>query len=250
MDKKPSKKELKELRRMEREAQKRSGAMKASPNSSSESMKWITLGIVALIVVGLFGFIIYNSVQKNRLASERANQRLTIASDGWTRGATQSAQVTLVEFSDLQCPACRANEPFVEQALKEFPDTLRLEYKHFPLTSIHQNAMNAAMAAEAAGKQGKFWEMHDLLFEKQDEWAQLPDPTDKFVAYAQQIGLDTVQFRSDLDNKDLAAKIEKQQNEGINLGVQGTPTFYVNGKQIQSGDYSLLKSAIDAELKK
>ena len=248
MDKKPTKKELKELRRMEKDAQKRTSL--TAESKPDEAMKWVTLGIVAIIVVGLFGFIVYSSVQKNAERERLANTAFKMADTGYYRGATASAQVTMTEFSDLQCPACKANEPFVRQALTDFPKELRLQYKHFPLTTVHKNAMVSAQAAEAAGAQGKFWEMHDLLFERQEVWAESSNPKDTFVGYARELGLDTDRFQEVMNDPKTQKKIEDQMNEGINLGVNATPTFYVNGKKVETGSYTVLKEAIQKEIKK
>lgn len=252
MAKKPTKKELKELRRMEHEQQQRSQSTVTPTRSSEDTMKWITFGVVATIIVGLIGFIIYSSQQKKAEQERLANTPVTIENTGWVTGATDSASVTLVEFADFQCPACKANEPFVEQILADYPDDVKFVYKHFPLTSIHKNAEAAAVAAEAAGKQDKFWEMHNLLFEKQAEWEGLGagQVQDTFVSYAQSLGLNTDTFRKDLEDKELAKKITAQQNEGLSLGVMGTPTFFINGKRVESGSYELLKNAVESELKK
>lgn len=253
MAKKPTKKELKELRRMEREQQTRSNVSTtlSSPRKNEDTMKWVTLGIVATIIVGLFGFIIYSSQQRKAEQDRIANTPVTISDSGWTKGATDSAQVTLVEYADFQCPACQANVPLVQQVLAEYPEEVKFVYKHFPLSSIHKNAVPAGIAAEAAGKQEKFWEMHDLLFEKQAEWSVLgaSEVKERFVEYAQTLGLDVDTFRQDMEDKSLAEKVNEQQNEGINLGVMGTPTFFANGKRIDSGNYELLKAAVEAELK-
>ncbi len=247
---KPTKKELKELRRMEREQQQKRTTADTTPRSSEDTMKWLTLGVVATIIIGLVGFIIFSSQQRKAEREQLANTRVELADTGWTRGATESAEVTLVEFADFQCPGCKANEPLIQQALEEYDGTLKFVYKHFPLTSIHTNAKGAAIAAEAAGKQDKFWEMHDLLFERQSEWSPLgvAEARTQYTTYAQELGLNVQQFTQDLDDPALEEKVTEQQNEGMSLGVMGTPTFFVNGKRVESGSYSFIKNAIDAEL--
>ncbi len=247
---KQTKKELKELRKMEKEQQTRRSALDNSPRTSEDMMKWITLGVVAVIVVGLFGFIIYNAQQRKSEQQQVANTRVEISDTGWSKGATESAEVTLVEFADFQCPGCKANVPLIEQALEEYGDQLRMVYKHFPLTSIHQNAKPAALAAEAAGRQEMFWEMHDVLFDRQAEWSVLGvgEARNKFSEYAQELGLNVQQFTADINNPELEQTVNDQMNEGTQLGVMGTPTFFVNGKRVESGSYSFLQSAIEAEL--
>ncbi|HRN96063.1 MAG TPA: thioredoxin domain-containing protein [Candidatus Levybacteria bacterium] len=252
MAKKPTKKELKALQRMEREQQMRSQVNVTPTRGNEDMMKWITFGVVATIIIGLLGFIIYSSQQRKAEQERLANTPVTIADTGWVKGATESAQVTLVEYADFQCPACQANVQLVKQIIEDYPEDVKFVYKHFPLSSIHKNAVAAGVAAEAAGKQEMFWEMHDLLFEKQAEWSVLgaSEVQNRFVEYAQSLGLDTDMFRQDLNDKTLAEKVNTQQNEGINLGVMGTPTFFANGKRVQSGSYELLKAAVESELSK
>lgn len=141
------------------------------------------------------------------------------------------APVTLVEYSDYQCPACELYYPVVEKLLASSTVPIRFVYRHFPLTQ-HKNAIPAAMAAEAAGVQGKYWEMHDLLFSRHTEWTELSDPTSIFKGYADKIGLDAGQFATDISSSTLRAHIEASQDEGIHIGVNATPTFFVNGKAI------------------
>lgn len=253
MAKKATKKELKALQKMEHEQRARSQAsLQTNSRTTDDMMKWVTLGVVATIIVGLFGFIIYSTQQKKAEQDRLANTPVTISDSGWVKGATESAAVTLVEYADFQCPACQMNAPLVTQLLTEYPEDVKFVFKHFPLSSIHKNALIAGVAAEAAGKQNMFWEMHDLLFENQSDWANLgaSEVKEKFVEYAQQIGLNTDTFRKDLEDKSLAQIVNEQQSEGINLGVMGTPTFFMNGKRIETGSYELLKSAVDAELNK
>lgn len=243
-----TKKELKELRRMEKEQQARKSSLDSTSKSSDDMMKWITLGVVAVIVVGLFGFIIYSSQQRSSEQAEISNTRVEISDSGWSKGATESAQVTLVEYADFQCPACKQSTGMIDQALADYGDQVRFVFKHFPL-SFHQNAKSAAIAAEAAGRQDKFWEMHDLLFERQGEWSPLGvgEARNKFGEYAQQLGLNVQQFTADMDDSELSQLVDSQTNEGNQLGVMGTPTFFVNGKRVESA-YPLIQAAIEAEL--
>lgn len=165
----------------------------------------------------------------------------------------KNAKVTLVEYSDFQCPACKSYESIVKQLLEAYsPEDLRLVYRHFPLRSIHPNADLAAQAAEAAGEEGKFWEMKDLLFEKQSEWAKEKDPRGLFGAYAKAIGLDVAEFEEDLkSDDDSKERVEKDYQSGVALGVNATPTFILNGVIIKNPQtIDEFKALIDAELKK
>lgn len=220
-EKKSSKKELKELRRIE-EARARQAAQKQN------MVKWIIIGGLSLIFVTFFATII--------VLLKKDIPPISLSSDGWTRG-NETAKVTLVEFADFQCPACKAYQSLIAQVLadKEVGPQVKLLFKHFPL-SIHKNAIAAARASEAAGAQGKFWEYHDLLYEKQEEWSELPalDAEKLLVGYAEALKLDKSKFELDLKDDTLAEKVTNQVGEGVSAGVLGTPSFFINGKKIDN----------------
>lgn len=186
---------------------------------------------VALIIIALFAYYFYAGSPSTSSDGEIAD--ITISATDHVRGA-KDGQVTLVEFGDFQCPACAAYEPIVKQVLADNKDTLKLVYRHFPLTQIHKNALGAAIATEAAGVQGKFWEMHDILYDKQGEWGNALNARDYFLTYATTIGLDTKKFQESLSNESLEAKVLAELREGVRLGVQGTPTFFLNGKKLDN----------------
>ncbi len=138
----------------------------------------------------------------------------------------QDAKVTLIEYSDFECPFCKRFVPTIEQALAEFPNDVRVVYRHFPLRSIHPNAQKAGEAAECAGKiggGGKFWEMHDKLF------AAATFNVDAMKTMAKEIGLDQGKFNTCLDGNEMAEKVNTDFNEGGASGVEGTPATFVNG---------------------
>jgi protein-disulfide isomerase len=145
----------------------------------------------------------------------------------------ENAKVTIVEFSDFQCPACRAYYPVVDDLLEKFPNDVRLVYKYFPLTQIHFRALASSYAAEAAGLQGKFWEMHPLLFDNQDVWSRQND-TKEFERYAVQMGLDLAKFKSDMESDAVKERVQSELKYAVDLGANSTPTFYVNGKKISN----------------
>ena len=154
------------------------------------------------------------------------------------------AKVTIIEFSDFQCPFCQKFHPTVQQALDEYGDNVRWVYKHFPLDSIHPNARPAANAAECAGEQGKFWEYGDELFENQ---ARLG------VAYYKELagtlGIGGSQFDNCVDSNKYANKVDADYQAGLAAGVQGTPASFINGRLISGAQpYSALKSTIDSVL--
>lgn len=167
----------------------------------------------------------------------------------WVKG-NPDAKVELVEYLDFQCPACRSYSGMVNQLLLDFPEDLKVGYLHFPLTNIHANALPSALAAEAAGAQGKFWEMADLLFERQSDWSQTVTPAETFGQYAQQLGLDPVRFLSDFNSDAMKEKIISQQKTGLVMKLSGTPSFFLNGKKIENPRnyeefHRLIEKAID-----
>jgi protein-disulfide isomerase len=145
-----------------------------------------------------------------------------------------SSTVIITEYSDFQCPACRAYYSLMKQLMVEFGDRIAFVYRYFPLTEIHANAEFSARAAEAAGKQDKFWQMHDLLFEKQSEWENEAKIEPMFESYATLLGLSVDQFKIDFSSKETLTLVRAERANAIQLGLQGTPTFFINGKQIQN----------------
>lgn len=194
------------------------------------------LGSVGLIIVILFGYYFYATATNPQSATN--NEEVVITQTDHVRGA-QDGKVTLVEFGDFQCPACGAYEPIVRQVLTDNKDTLKFSFRHFPLTAIHKNALLAAKASEAAGLQGKFWEMHDMLYDKQDEWGEALNAREFIMLYATTLKLDIKKFTTDIESKTLEDKILAEFKEGASLGVQGTPTFFLNGKKIENNPRNL-----------
>jgi protein-disulfide isomerase len=145
-----------------------------------------------------------------------------------------AAKVTLVEFGDFQCPACGAYEPIVEEVLKVNQNDVKFVFRHFPLTQIHQNALLAAKASEAAALQGKFWEMHHMLYAKQKEWSEGLNARQYILEYARTLKLNPTKFASDLESKAIEDKIFAEYKEGLKLEVQGTPTFFLNGRKLEN----------------
>lgn len=153
-----------------------------------------------------------------------------IGEGDWVKGS-ETAGMTLIEYADYQCPACAGTAVVIERLMNAFPNELRVVYRHFPLTSIHDKAVLAAESAEAAGAQGKFWEMHSLLYNRQAEWAGLPVEQAKsaFIGYAQELGLNVESFSADLDKGTYRDKVQKAYDAAVALGLPGTPTLFING---------------------
>lgn len=142
-----------------------------------------------------------------------------------------NAPVTLEEFADFQCPSCGVYYGELKKIEEEFSTRLRVIFREYPLYPNHQNSVLAAQAAEAAGLQGRFWDMHDKLYENQKAWAEEKDALPFFVDYARQIGLDVDRFNRDLNNDAVAARITQDGIRAHALGVSSTPMFFVNGKE-------------------
>lgn len=151
--------------------------------------------------------------------------------------------MTIVEWSDFQCPFCAQGKDLIHQILDKYPKDVKFVFKNYPLP-FHPNAMPAAKAAIAAGKQGKFFEMHDKLFENQRELSP-----EKYEAWAKELGLNVDQFKKDMDAPETAAQVTAEMKEGGDVGVRGTPSFFINGKQPAGRSLELYSSIIDEELK-
>ncbi|HEY0404962.1 MAG TPA: thioredoxin domain-containing protein [Pyrinomonadaceae bacterium] len=162
------------------------------------------------------------------------------------RGAA-NAQVTLEEFGDYQCPPCGALFRELKKIESEYHDRLRLIFRHYPITERHKHALIAAHAAEAAALQNKFWEMHDRLYETQADWAEAENAREIFIKDARELGLDVDRFTRDLDNGDADARIAADRQRAQVLGVQGTPTLFVNGRQLKPEAMTpeMMRKAID-----
>jgi Na+:H+ antiporter, NhaA family len=148
-----------------------------------------------------------------------------------------SAPVTLEEFADFECGACGGYYPELKKIESEFGENLRVIFRENPLVPMHQHALLAAQAAEAAGLQGRFWEMHDKLYENQTKWKDVMDLVPIFVDYAKQIGLNTDQFMKDLNGEKVATRIFQDGKRSHALGINSTPTFFVNGKEAKGDNW-------------
>jgi protein-disulfide isomerase len=161
-----------------------------------------------------------------------------------------AAPVTLEEFGDFQCPPCGLIATFIDQLVAEYQPRLRLVFRNFPLPN-HKNARAAALAAEAAGLQGRFWEMHDLLYREQDVWSETSDPTELFNSYAGRIKLDLARFKKDMAGEKAHARVAADMKRGEALGLKTTPTLFVNNRELIGEQRSPtgLRAMINAALK-
>lgn len=197
--------------------------------------------IFVAVVVLLLGGLIYMS-NKNKVSLDVSK----VSTAGVLTASEQSGnigdhvfgnpehKVVLVEYGDFQCPGCGGMYPVVKEMTEKYKDQLTFVFRNFPLTTIHPNAKAAAAVAEAAGKQGKYWEMHDKLYEGQKSWENLS--VDKrgafFEALARDLGLNIDTFKTDLSSASVGTKIAFDQALGKKDGVTGTPSFYLNGKLV------------------
>lgn len=159
-----------------------------------------------------------------------------------------NAPITIEIYGDFQCPACGIATKNLDEVAKDYGDKIRMIFHEFPL-AMHAHAVEAAMAAEAAGVQGQFWPMHDMLYRTQSSWSRSGEPSRMFVAFAQSLGMNPDQFESDQHSDVLKGRIMTQGDAGVKRGVKNTPTIFINGVQIR-GEFSkeVFKSAIDAAL--
>ena len=228
------------------------------------------LGVIAIVIIiaAIIGTNYYrSSVQNTRIVpanNTNKNQNVNttasaaeqlIRPDSATLGPA-NAKVTLVEFYDPECETCAEFGPIVKQILKENEGKIRLVSRYMPL---HPNSMQAATLIEAAGEQGKYWQMQELLFKRQPEWGQrhgqqtsttAPDINALFEKYAKELGLDLKKINDAIKGGQYTSKIERDKKDGQSLGVRKTPEFFVNGRKLMRFGEQELKALIDEELKR
>lgn len=184
----------------------------------------------------------YANVQPRKLLDDP----ITIPTAGAPVTGPQNAPVTLIEFSDFQCPYCAQATPNIEAILRRYPSQLKLIFKQFPLTDLHPQAELAALASVAAQRQGKFWQMHDALFASHRDLSR-----SHILELAQQNGLDMKQFQQDLDSAAVRQVVERDMKDGEQAGVEGTPTMFINGQKFNGSlEPAEFGPVLDAELKK
>ncbi|TSC90129.1 MAG: protein-disulfide isomerase [Microgenomates group bacterium Gr01-1014_5] len=200
--------------------------------------------IVGALIWGLGQFL-------NNSSTETSTSSVNTISVSDQIKGNREAKVVLVEYSDFQCPACAAYYSVLKQVAADFKSDVAFVYRHFPLRQIHQNSELAARAAEAAGKQGKFWEMHDLLFENQKEWSSEKKAEEFFKRYAESLSLNTVQFETDINSSEIRVKVNNDYQSGVGFRVNATPTFFLNGEKLQNPrTYDEFKSLLQKAISK
>jgi protein-disulfide isomerase len=219
--------------------------------------RWI---IFAIACVLLLGILVSSSKKNNVNVSKLDPEKILTEGDSADHVfGNKDAKVVLIEYGDFQCPGCGAAYPQLKTLSETYKDQVAFVFRNFPLTTIHPNALAAATAAGAAAKQGKFWEMHDLLYESQKSWENLSvaQRGDAFIGYAKQLGLNVDTFKQDMSSQSVANKISSDRSLGARVKVDSTPTLFLNGTKVQNdvitsvvqSDGKLLKEKIEAAIK-
>ncbi len=197
-------------------------------NAQTRSLLWWVGGII-----GTIGLIVLLANLGSSPSSETTTAALTITDTDHILGEA-TAPVTVVEYSDFQCPACGYYYPILKDAESALGNQARFVYRHYPLRQAHPNAQIAAQASEAASNQGKFWEMHNILFERQSTWSTAGDVQVTLKSYAKELGLNEKTFADDLNSSGVKDRIERDVATGNQIRLAGTPTVYINGVQLNT----------------
>lgn len=202
----------------------------ATPKKSA-GVLWAGLLTVLLVVGGSIWYLTTNRASSDATPTGTLSASTQVPGE-WGMG-NPDAKLRIVEFGDYQCGACAFFHPIVKEIMEEYYDEVYFVWHHFPLINSHQFAVMAASAAEAAGRQGKFWEMHDLILSNQQAWAR-GMASSAFLSYARQLGLDDEQFLRDVRDEEILSRIEQQYNLGLSLNIRSVPSFFFNGELIQN----------------
>ncbi len=218
-------------------------------NLSGEAKAIIGIGFATLVIlIGAVYLMGKTGSTESDTPAQKVDSQKLVKEDS-PQIKVPNAKVTIVEFLDYECEACGAAHPTVKKVLDDYEGKINYVVRHFP---NHFNSVLAANTVEAAGEQGKYWEMQNKLFESQKEWGEKrTSQTELFMSYAKDLGLDMEKFKTALDTNKFTDKINKDKDEGISIGVNATPTFYINGvKEVGVLPYEFFKQKIDTELKK
>jgi protein-disulfide isomerase len=219
-----------------------------SKHQAEQSSSWIWITALIVVVVSVLGLMIFVSRSKNNVELPVLTTSGISPADH-VRG-NKDAKTVLLEYGDYQCPACASYDPIVRQIVKEYGDRIAIVYRHFPLRQIHPNADIAAQAAEAANIQGKFFEMHELLYDNQQEWERSSNAKGLLIGYAARLSLDTKKFETDLTSRAVKDIVDNNYNSAMEASLPGTPSFFLNGKAIQNpGGYQQFTVLLDEAIK-
>jgi protein-disulfide isomerase len=217
---------------------------------------WIIFASVCIVLLGVLVYL--SSKDKVDVSKVDSNTVLNAATQSGNIAdhvfGKKDSKVLFVEYGDYQCPGCGNAYPTIKTVVTKYQGQIAYVFRNFPLTSLHPNAKAAAAAAEAAGLQGKYWDMHDKLYENQSSWENLSatDRTDYFANFAKDLGLNVDQFKTDMASMSVTEKINFDLALGKKIGVNATPSLYINGQAVSSdvwGEAAKLDDAIAAALK-
>ncbi|MDR3571979.1 MAG: DsbA family protein [Candidatus Pacebacteria bacterium] len=200
---------------------------------------WLIGGFIVVVILAVVAAAVFSNGASINSSGFSATIAAPITADDHVQGDT-SSKVTVVEYGDFECPACGAWEPLVQQLEQQYDNRVEFVFRNFPLTQVHPFAMIGSQAAEAAADQGKYWEMHDLLYKNQTAWTadtslKPADVVTKFFnGYAQQLGLDVTKFDTDINSSATIARVQRDIDSGTAAQINHTPTFFVNLTQIQN----------------
>ena len=198
----------------------------------AQQKQWIIYAALGLVVL-VGGYFIFNSIVTIPEQEKHKPVEVVLADD-WAKGES-TAPVVIIGYSDFQCPACANYGDILDELLKTYAGQVKVVYRHFPISQSHPQANLAAQAAEAAGEQGYFWEMHDLIFANQDEWSDGRGTKGKLIGYAEQIeGLDVSQFRKDINSKKIKARVKADYMSALSYNLTSTPAFFMNGERVDN----------------
>lgn len=207
------------------------------------------IAVLTTIIIAVSIFFLGESDNNQSAAKNVSADPLVLVRSDSFKVVSESAKVTLVEFSDFQCPACAQVQLDIGKILTEYQGKINFVFRHFPLPQ-HNNAIVAAVAVEAAGRQGQFLPMGAKLFASQSDWEESSNPGEIFTSYAGQLGMDTGKFQQDLKDQDLLDKIKRDYQDAVTLKINATPTFFVDGEQVQNSSYVTIKDKLDTALSK
>lgn len=233
----------KNLTRKERwELRKRGKEEEQKQRKRKRVLKRAALWVAVVVGITAAVFIMLKLVDDFSLSQLTDN---SIADSDWVKG-NKEAKIVLIEYSDFQCSACANYALIMKQLIQDFGNEIAFVYRHFPLKQNHRNAELAAWASESAGKQNKFWEMHDIIFEKQKEWENSGNAEEYFREYAQALNINIEQFGKDINSEEVKNKVENDFQSGLRSGINSTPTFFLNGNKIKNPrNYEEFKNIIN-----
>lgn len=207
-----------------REQQRLKKEQKQQSEARKQQTRQLMLKVGLYVVAPLFALLVLFTI----FSQGPTYSPVELADNDHIRGNT-STPVTITVYADFQCPACAQENQLMSRAWPTISNRAHLVFRHFPITATHPNAFQASLYAEAAARQGRFWEMHDYLFLNQTLWGPSGNPMDEWDSYALELNLDVEQLHADMETDEVVQKVRNDQRGGTQAGVRGTPTVFING---------------------